>query len=800
MAIGGDILIKLGADVAELRTGFADAKKEVSAFNDHISAFGEKFKGIILGAFGGLTLGAVAHFVDESAKIVAGMEAAAETVGLTTDQFQSLTEAAERGGVKTEGFTTAFNRFNKQIGAAYDGAKASIDIFDRLGIKLLDAGGRLRSTADVSQDAAKAILAIEDPGLRAARSMELFGKSGSAMQKSLHDMVEGADALAAKLQERGGIASPEIIAKLEHVQNAFASTGKVIQVQAATIVANTQSGDIDKMLESVERLGRAFVDLSAKTTASGETGRRSIASWVSDSVDEIETIIKVIANFPTYWELAMAKVDLVVETFFKNLQESYRGGELVIITFLQNLYANYVKYIQGVVDFLLSYPLPIKQVLGLVGVSTELPKTLDIKVSLIGDEAVKKQLALVEAAEQRVKAAELQVSLVGLKTSQGETGGFPLITPKPGVSNPLAKDTGGNTNEEKVARMLREMVSRQKAEEAALKSMTEISVGLPMIEVERQIDLQKKIDEEIGKLRARVPNASQALVDTITNQVKATENAATATKKYHEAMVEAESIEKKFGDGQLELTATMLKIEAARTTGRLSLGAYTAAVKEANEASKLQALTARGQVEGFDAMAAGFEAASLRYAKANNSFALGGQVFEQTASLMASALDELVTKGSINFGKLLQSFDSMLIQMAFKAAASKIFNSLFEGVTGASGGSGAGGFLSSIFGGLFGGGGGGGSPTFGGPRAEGGPVFPGKWYTVNERGMEAFAPAVAGRIISNDDVRSLAASKAGDRNVTQNFVITTPDAQSFRRSQRQITRQANTSLGRTGAG
>jgi len=50
-----------------------------------------------------------------------------------------------------------------------------------------------------------------------------------------------------------------------------------------------------------------------------------------------------------------------------------------------------------------------------------------------------------------------------------------------------------------------------------------------------------------------------------------------------------------------------------------------------------------------------------------------------------------------------------------------------------------------------GGGGGGGGLSFGGFRANGGPVVPGKYYTVGERGPERFYPGVAGRIVPNND-------------------------------------------------
>ncbi len=55
-------------------------------------------------------------------------------------------------------------------------------------------------------------------------------------------------------------------------------------------------------------------------------------------------------------------------------------------------------------------------------------------------------------------------------------------------------------------------------------------------------------------------------------------------------------------------------------------------------------------------------------------------------------------------------------------------------------------------------------PGFGGAMAGGGDVSPGKWYRVNERGMEAFMPEVPGQIISHRDIARMG---SGGGNVNQ---------------------------------
>lgn len=69
------------------------------------------------------------------------------------------------------------------------------------------------------------------------------------------------------------------------------------------------------------------------------------------------------------------------------------------------------------------------------------------------------------------------------------------------------------------------------------------------------------------------------------------------------------------------------------------------------------------------------------------------------------------------------------------------------------------------------------SSVFGGARAEGGPVDPGRAYLVGERGPELFVPGASGAIMPNG-------RGGGGGNVIIN--VTTRDAESFRRSEAQI--------------
>lgn len=99
------------------------------------------------------------------------------------------------------------------------------------------------------------------------------------------------------------------------------------------------------------------------------------------------------------------------------------------------------------------------------------------------------------------------------------------------------------------------------------------------------------------------------------------------------------------------------------------------------------------------------------------------QAFQETFA------DNLVMAADQGFEGLLKSWSRTLLQMAARAASSKLFSLLGQGKEG------------GLFGALGG--------LFGGARASGGPVSAGKGYLVGEKGPELFMPRASGNIIPN---------------------------------------------------
>lgn len=126
---------------------------------------------------------------------------------------------------------------------------------------------------------------------------------------------------------------------------------------------------------------------------------------------------------------------------------------------------------------------------------------------------------------------------------------------------------------------------------------------------------------------------------------------------------------------------------------------------------------------------------------------------------------QMVATGKASWSSLINSMEEMLIKSAIQTILSSLFKQIGAAMNGQSGVLGA-------IGGMFGGG-----------KAIGGNVTPGQTYLVGEKGPELFNSGSAGTITPNGSFGG------GGGSTSQVFNITTPDADSFRRSQRQIQSQ-----------
>jgi hypothetical protein len=222
IAIGAGIAgaaVKLGT--AAIDAAFAAAQKTVQSFGDALNMGGR-----------------LAELSDRT--------------GVAVDQLLILERAFQNTGIGADSLGPIINKMQKAIADAGDGSSKAADAFTKLGIPLSELENL--SPDEQLRAIGKAIAGIPDPAERASISMEIFGKSGGALNQVFANMdgeLETAKAQLGSLPEvmKAGAAQFDKIS-----DNLTVIGGKFVEFAA---------GIIDKVKPALDALTTALTRIDA---------------------------------------------------------------------------------------------------------------------------------------------------------------------------------------------------------------------------------------------------------------------------------------------------------------------------------------------------------------------------------------------------------------------------------------------------------------------------------------------------------------------------------------------------------
>ena len=102
-----------------------------------------------------------------------------EETGASAKSLQQLGDAAAVKGIGLDQMGLSLTMLSRQMLMAKEGSKMSADAFASLGVKVLDAGGKMRAPVDVLKDISNAFAHMKDGSEKTALAMTVFSRSGA---------------------------------------------------------------------------------------------------------------------------------------------------------------------------------------------------------------------------------------------------------------------------------------------------------------------------------------------------------------------------------------------------------------------------------------------------------------------------------------------------------------------------------------------------------------------------------------------------------------------------------------------
>jgi hypothetical protein len=217
-----------------------------------------------------------------------------DRTGVAVDQLLILERAFQNTGVGADSLGPILNKMQKAIVDAGDGSSKAADAFTKLGIPL----STLQSLSPDEQLRAigKAIAGIPDPAERAAVSMEIFGKSGGALNQMFADMDGEIDTAKSQLGTLPQIMK-EGAKQFDRISDAVVIiSGKFVEF-AAGIIDKVKPA-LDALTTALTRIDAAKLgqELAGFFTGAGE-GMKGFQAAV-DAIDagEMGTAFKIVGQ------------------------------------------------------------------------------------------------------------------------------------------------------------------------------------------------------------------------------------------------------------------------------------------------------------------------------------------------------------------------------------------------------------------------------------------------------------------------------------------------------------------------
>lgn len=266
----GKAFVELFADDTKLVRGLKAAEKRLKAFGAGVQSIGTKLFGLGAAAVAPLlaTTNVFADMGDQLAKMSA-------RTGISVEALSELGYAAEQSGADLETLEGGVRKMQKFLVDAAQGSQSAGNTLSKLGLRLSDLG---RLTPDQQFELlADRISKIQDPAIRAATAMEVFGKTGTSLLPVMQDGAKGIEALKQRARDLGLVISTE-------------------DAKAAETFGDTLD-DLWKVIKSgVFAIGAALAPLLQDLATSAIRVAKVTADWVRQNKGLIVTVFKIAAG------------------------------------------------------------------------------------------------------------------------------------------------------------------------------------------------------------------------------------------------------------------------------------------------------------------------------------------------------------------------------------------------------------------------------------------------------------------------------------------------------------------------
>jgi len=230
----------------KLSAGLRRAQKQLEAFGAGLRSVGIRMAGIGAAAVTSL-FGAARMF----ATVGDDLEEMSQRTGVSVEALSELGFAADIAGSDLETLETGIKHMQRAIVEAAGGSESAQQALAKLGVSAADLAGL--SPDEQFKRMADGIARIEDPALRVAVAMQIFGRSGTKLIPLLAGGAAGIEALQEQARRLGLTISAETAHDAAELNDALDSLWRVVR-QGVFTIGSALAPTLKELAERITRI------------------------------------------------------------------------------------------------------------------------------------------------------------------------------------------------------------------------------------------------------------------------------------------------------------------------------------------------------------------------------------------------------------------------------------------------------------------------------------------------------------------------------------------------------------------
>lgn len=532
MAKVTELMVKMSADVAELRAGMAAAGQAIGLMAKQVQTLGNQMKAVFTGA----VVGGLVNLVKGVLDSVGALQDQSEALGIAASDLQAYQLAAAGAGVSNEKLQGGLSKYLKLVGEASEGNKEAVETLRKFGILKFDTPQRQ------IQALGQAIEKIEDPTKKVAAAYALMGKTGAALIPAMGDLAKSAETLK---------------------------------------TAYGVSADLDRVAEQYDKL-----ETKAQAWITVTKQRLVVEAW-TEAEQWLRDNAALVNDLKNRWkELGDTWVRLrgIIDPEKKIFGPANLGRDQIKST------GEELRFTIGVAGELADGASLIGLYFKAWGAALDGDITKLEQIKRLIAEIQAAQAARVEAGPAGVAGATGGSIVGGIRVPPLPPSVLKPPEPfgptlPPGWQPPKPKEDKGSAftavdpkAAQKAADELAKLIAETKRYQEQIDKFA-ADKTTPYADLAKDIqnaaEMQKRLDEATLKFGAENPITKQILA-----QIRAAQALKDKLEDVRKATQEADAVNKQYGDGTAEFIARMAELHAAFETGRIKQKAFDEAVKD----------------------------------------------------------------------------------------------------------------------------------------------------------------------------------------------------------------------------